>query len=236
MVLMGLLEGVVVAASAGTGCGGTCGLGIGAFLPGYLMTHTKSVGESMRAFVSFYIGKMATVAVLCVISSCIGRTLIGPTGYIGRVKLEPAVDVFMLAMGVCFAVNWGKRNLAQRKSLKSCSCNHCDNDRGSFMEKDREVSHIALMGLGAGYGATPCGPLLVMMGVCSTISPIAAAVSGSVFAASSAVAPFVMLAVLSGLLSPALRRELPGCLTYFQLLAYVILIVVYAMNMVRHFM
>ncbi len=234
MGVSGMIQGVAAAASAGVGCGSCCASGIGAFLPGYLVTHAKSVGESVRAFCSFYLGKIVAVALLCVASSILGNQILDEAGRIGVVRMDLAADFFMLAMGAGFVVKWfWDRARKQDGSARCGSCGHSGSTRTAVLEQ--RISYPALFGMGAGYGVMPCAPLLLMVGVSVSISPLAAGVSGSVFALSSALVPFFILAILSGLLSKNLRKELPGYLEYFQLFTYVVLLVVYGMDLIREF-
>ena len=76
-IVMGLtllLEGVTVATSVGLGCGTCCGSGAGMLLTGYVMTHARDSRQSMIAFLSFYLGKIASVAALCLVASLVGQS------------------------------------------------------------------------------------------------------------------------------------------------------------------
>lgn len=326
----GILEGAAAAACAGAGCSGACGLGIGAFLPGYLITHTKSMGESLRAFLCFYLGKALAVATVCVASSLIGRQLVRADGMAGMLDVGLAADIFMLVMGLYFVVNWIKGKPGRRfgstvrlrvlekfrlfkrdegllgsgsaaeawpvgsatesrpgnsvgtgaalgvqpvgtagtgavveaqpagsadmvaaveaqpmgsvhtgtaAEARGCGgCSGCVRGREKLPASGGRISYGALFGLGAGYGITPCAPLLMMAGVCAAVSPAAALVSGGIFALSSSLAPFLILAVLSGLLSAEFRKELSGCLGYFQFLTYLVLMAVGISRLAGHFL
>lgn len=241
-MLSGLLQGSAAAASTGMGCGGICSCGIGAFLPGYLVTHTRSMAESIKAFFSFYMGKTVAVACICAASSVFGQQLIGDGGYVGADDAKLAVDLFMIVIGLYFLAEWLMRvrpkffvrimaGLNISHTPKSCS-GKCHKN---MPDTDR-VSLPALFGMGAGYGVTPCAPLFVIAGLCISMSPAAAAFTGIVFALSSAVFPFALLALISGTLSAKMRRELPLYLDYFQLFTYLILMAVYMKDLCVQFL
>lgn len=99
-------------------------------------------------------------------------------------------------------------------------------------DKKSRIRPLTLVGAGAGYGLTPCAPLILMAGYAASLSPANALISGSAFAASSALSPLLILAVLSGVLSGKLKKEIPQYLDWFRLGAYLILIVIFAADMI----
>ena len=75
-----LLQGTMAGASVGMGCGTCCGTGISAFLFGYLTTHTQGIRQSVRAFLSFYLGKVMAVTALCLTTSLLGTQILDEQG------------------------------------------------------------------------------------------------------------------------------------------------------------
>ena len=93
------------------------------------------------------------------------------------------------------------------------------------------VSYPALIAMGAGYGISPCAPLLMMAGYAATITPAAAFLTGSLFAAASAFVPMLLIMFLTGILSSKLYKEIPQYLGIFRLISYILLIVIFAVTL-----
>ena len=222
-----LLESVTTAASVGMGCGTCCGSGISAALYGYLTTHAKDVKQSLRAFLDFFLGKLAAVVALCCLAALLGRSALDADGRLFGVRVGIFVDALMLGMGIWLLIGW----LRERAGHAACkSCGHCGTDPAGSMEKP---SRIALLGMGFGYGISPCAPLLLMTGYAATLPLGAAAALGGVFAAASTVSPALLLLLLSGVLAGKMRKEIPQFLTWFRLGCYILLIVLFAVSLVK---
>ena len=70
-----------------------------------------------------------------------------------------------------------------------------------------------------------------MMGYAVTMAPFQAVFSGIVFGLSTALVPMLLLLALSGILSPRLQSEAPEWLNIFRLLTYVVLIGIFAVDL-----
>ena len=90
--------------------------------------------------------------------------------------------------------------------------------------QDRPINLFLLMCMGAGYGASPCAPLLLVAGMAAMLPVWSAAAAGGIFALSSAFFPTFLLLVLSGILARKLRQEIPQYLDWFRLGTYLLLI------------
>ena len=235
-----VFEGAVAAASMGMGCGTCCGSGISAILFGYLTTHAKNFAQSLRAFLCFYLGKLFAVSLACLASSLLGRCLISESGLLAGIPVHRAVDVLMIVFGAFLICGWFR----ERRSGRCSGCHHCGDSRGKRSVAERNnmesgpdetgkeslVHYGVLFGMGAGYGISPCVPLLVMMGYAVTMSPLQAVFSGIVFGLSTALVPMLLLLVLCGVLSLRLQREAPEWLNMFRLLTYIALIGIFAVE------
>ena len=93
------------------------------------------------------------------------------------------------------------------------------------------VSYPALIAMGAGYGISPCAPLLMMAGYTATLVPAAAFLSGCLFAAASAFVPMLLIMFLTGILSSRLYKEIPQYIGIFRLISYILLIVIFAVTL-----
>ena len=220
-----LLSGVAAACSVGMGCGTCCGSGISAFLAGYMMTHAHNFREALGGFLKFYLGKILAVVSICLMTSLAGSRLLSDEGYLGRVPLAKVIDLCMIA-----AALWMLCDLLLEKSgRKSCAhCSHAGPGEGTdslvqtpdAQNTEKKISGAAAFLMGAGYGITPCAPLILIAGCCATMPFAHAAVVGAVFACASAVSPMLILLLISGVLAGRMYLEIPKYLDYFRFACY----------------
>lgn len=223
------LESLTAAASVGTGCGTCCGSGISAALYGYLTTHMKNMKQSFFAFFEFFFGKFIAVIALCCIASLAGRNIIDETGCIFGIKTALIVDIVMLFMGVWLLIGW-IRELRGHKSCKSCGgCNGSH----SKMTEYKKSNHAAMIGMGIGYGVSPCAPLILMTGYAASLPTGYAALLGAVFAVASTLSPMLFMLLMSGVLAGKMYKEIPQYLKWFRLACYIMLIIVFSVSLFR---
>jgi len=224
-----LLESMATAASVGMGCGTCCGSGISAALYGYLTTHARDLKQSMRAFLDFFFGKLLAVVMLCCLAALLGRSVLDSDGRLFGLRVSVAVDVLMIGMGLWLLIGW----LRERFGHRAChTCGHCSADEKTDLGTEKP-SRGLLLGMGFGYGISPCAPLLLMTGYAATLPVGFAAALGGVFAAASTVSPALLLLALSGVLAGKMRREIPADLTWFRLGCYILLIVVFSVSLCK---
>lgn len=226
-----LLQGTVTAASVGMGCGSCCGSGVSAVLFTYLTTHAADARQSVRAFCTFYLGKIMAVVSLCLLSSYLGKAVLDETGRITgmNVDVNGLCDLVMIGIGTALIIRW----FAEKKKSSCSICAHCGHTDHLNNEENEagSISLFALWGMGAGYGISPCAPLILIAGYAATMPAAGAVVTGSVFALASAFVPMILLLLVSGILSPRLRKEIPGYLEIFRLLTYILLIIIFAADL-----
>ena len=224
-----LLESMTTAASVGMGCGTCCGSGISAALYGYLTTHTKNIGQSARAFLDFFFGKFLAVILLCCTASLIGRSVIDDDGRIFGVNAGIIVDAVMLAMGVWLLIGW----IRERLGHHSCSsCKGCKTENTEQLA-DESAHRGALIGMGFGYGISPCAPMILIMGYAASLPIGFAAILGAVFSLASTLSPALFIMLLSGVLAKRMRKEIPQYITWFRLGCYVLMIVLFAAGLMK---
>ncbi len=180
----------------------------------------------MKGFLTFYLGKIAAVVILCMIASGLGSTLMDANGYIGPIAVKHVVDVLMILTGIVLSVKWAREHVSGKKNCDSCHSHHGHEDEKETIRKlsQEKPQYLLLFGLGGGYGITPCAPLILILSYCIALPMWGAVLSGMIFTLASSLSPMLLVFLISGGLSGKLRQETPQFLEYFQLLFYVLLI------------
>ena len=224
-----LLKSMTTAASVGMGCGTCCGSGISAVLYGYLTTHTRNVKQSVRAFIDFFFGKILAVILLCCTASFIGSSVIDDNGRVFGIRAALVVDAVMLAMGIRFLVSW----IRERTGRSSCKkCKGVNTENSEEISDDRS-NHAALIGMGFGYGISPCAPMILITGYAATLPFAFAAVLGAVFAIASTISPVLFIMLISGVIAKGMNKEIPQYLSWFRLVCYLLMIVLFAVGLIK---
>ena len=83
-------EAIASAASVGLGCGAGCGSSASAFLSTYVLSEGRGMGFALRHVLSFYLGKLAAVLLVCLGGAMAGRTFIQPDGTLMGIPLSSA--------------------------------------------------------------------------------------------------------------------------------------------------
>ncbi|WP_373485401.1 sulfite exporter TauE/SafE family protein [Acetobacterium malicum] len=213
-----LIPVLATALSVGLGCGTCCSPAVTVFLSSYIITHAGGMKKSLLAFLSFFIGKIAAVVLLCTLAALVGSQFIDAAGYVFGVNLSLIMELAMVALGLVLIVKW-LMDFKKPQSVGNCS--GCAG--GKKERKEEKKGLIPLFTAGFAYGASPCAPLLLMMGVAVTLPVATAALVGGVFAAASTLTPVLLMVLLSGVLSAAIVKEIPQQLQWFRLGSYVLL-------------
>ena len=214
--LGGLLPVLTSALFVGLGCGSCCSPAVSAFLSSYSISHGDGAGQGLKYFLCFFAGKLAAIVFLCIISSVLGVGFVSETGYIGGFNLRLFAQIGMSGAGayMLFRFFW------ERKNSRCAVCKEC----GKSEEKRKEKS-LPLFLAGLAYGFTPCAPMMVILGYAFTLPLVEAALSGTVFSLATMLSPILFVSILTGALSPRLRKEIPGFLSGFKVASYAALII-----------
>lgn len=211
-----LLPAVTTAASVGLGCGTCCSPIISTFLSTYVVSHSNGVKKGILSFASFFLGKLISVTFLCMVAAVVSRQFISEDGYIGGFNLRLAAQFAMSGIGAVLAVRW---LLEMKKERHTChGCHSCGKQEG-------KSGVLPLLCAGLTYGFTPCAPLLLMIGYSFTLPLPLAGATGVAFSLASMASPVLLLTVITGALSKKMRQEIPGCVKWFRLGSYVLLMV-----------
>ncbi|MCD8084129.1 MAG: sulfite exporter TauE/SafE family protein [Clostridiales bacterium] len=211
-----ILPALAMAVTVGLGCGTCCSPIVSTFLSTYVISHSSGVKKGVLSFVSFFMGKVVSVSLLCTISAIVSNSFISDNGYIGSFHLRLFSQIAMSGIGVILIVQW----FSELKKQKACGgCQAC--------EKPVEKSGTApMLAAGFTYGMTPCAPLLLMIGYCFTLPVPLAGVTGIAFGLSTMISPALLLAMVTGALSAKMRKEIPHVIKWFRLASYVLLMFV----------
>lgn len=210
------IPALTTAATVGLGCGTCCSPIISMFLSTYVISHANSVKKGVLSFVSFFLGKLISVSLLCVTAAVISRQFIAPDGYIGSFNLRLTAQIAMSMVGVIMVVKWIIENT---HSHKACgACHSCQNIAG-------KTGFFPMLVAGLSYGMTPCAPLLMMLGYSFTLPAAVAGAAGIVFSLSSMVSPVLLLVMITGALSKRIIKDIPQHIKWFRLGSYLLLVV-----------
>ncbi|WKY45759.1 sulfite exporter TauE/SafE family protein [Eubacteriaceae bacterium ES2] len=210
-----LLPVLTTAVSVGLSCGTCCSPTVSVFLSTYIISHSGGMKKSIFSFLSFIIGKIVAVMVLCAIAAALGSRFIDDAGYLGSLNLQLLMQVLMVALGIVLIVKWIYDGRNPNKNCSSCSGEKPINAKGM----------LPLFLAGFTYGATPCSPLILIIGLCTTLSIVQAMLVGFIFTLASTLTPILLMVFISGILSGRIKKEIPQYLRYFQLASYVLIAV-----------
>ena len=197
-------QAIARAASVGLGCGAGCGSSASAFLGTYVLSEGRGMGFALRQVLSFYLGKLAAVLLVCLGGAMVGRALIQSDGTLLGVPLGKAVYAVMLCAAVWLIFGWFRER-------KGCAgCRHCGGG----------LKAVPSFAVGMAYGLSPCAPLLMVLGYAAALTVPAALMLGAVFALASSLVPALLILVLAGALSTKITAQLGRALPRFQLAVY----------------
>lgn len=178
-----------------------------------ITAHAGGMKKSLWSFLSFFIGKVAAVVLLGTLAALIGSQFISAAGYIGSLNLRLILELAMTAMGLWLIGRW-----IVHYCQPDAHCSGCAGDKSVTAK-----GFLPLFATGFAYGASPCSPLVMIIGVCATLPLTTAILVSTIFAAASTLTPVLLMLLLSGVLSGKIAREIPWQLPWFQLGSYVLI-------------
>lgn len=166
LILAVIMTGVSIGLSCGVGCSPV----INVFLSTHIISHANGTKKALVSFFSFFLGKLLSVTLLCIIASLIGKQFITENGYIGVVNLRIITQLVMSAVGLVLVAKW----FLEHKNNHTCkSCKGCNT-------KKSKSGFFPMLIVGITYGVTPCGPLIAILAYSITLPPALAGITGSI--------------------------------------------------------
>lgn len=213
-MLSQLFQVLLSAVSMGSTCS-LCGASASsAFLSSYIITHERIAAPC----VCFLTGKACMTMLLCGLSSALGRVIIDSVGKASDLNIYLTAQIFVLVVCVIMIARW-IHSAWEGRRLCTGNCAH--------NQIQREPSGaVALLFSGVACGATPCTPLLLVLGQCVALSLPLSLISGAVFAVTGFLSPVIFWLVISRVLAGKLRQDVAQYLRWFQLGCYVLLMLV----------
>ena len=204
-----LSQALASAASVGVTCGAGCGSAAFGFLSSYILSRGKGWSSALRQTMSFFLGKLLAVLLVCAFSSALGTALIDAENELLSAILHKAVYAVMLISAL-----WLLFDL--RREEKGCkACRHCEHSKPAAPS----------FAVGFAYGVSPCAPLLMVMGYSALLSLPGALFLGIVFAASSSLVPILLTLTLTGALSAQISKQLGVWMPRFRLAVYLLFLI-----------
>jgi len=216
-----IITAAVTALTIGLSCGSGCSPFISLFLSSYIVSHSVGIKKAMTTFISFFIGKVTSVVIFCVIASCVGKCFVTENGYIGNINIRIIVQCLLCVIGIILIIKW----IFNEKSHKCGNCHKCD-------IKEKNPSNLYMFLSGFIYGATPCIPMVGILGYCAVLPVKTALITGIVFGFSSILTPITLMAFISGAASKKIIDEIPEYLKWFRLAAYITLLIMPFVNII----
>ena len=204
-----LSQALASAASVGVTCGAGCGSAAFGFLSSYILSRGKGWSSALRQTLSFFLGKLLAVLLVCAFSSTLGTALVETENGLLSTILHKAVYAVMLVSAL-WLLNELRR---EHKGCKAC----------------RHYSHSApaapSFAVGFAYGISPCAPLLMVLGYSALLPLPGALILGAVFAASSSLVPIILTLTLTGALSSQVSKQLGTWMLCFRLVVFLLFLI-----------
>lgn len=212
-----MIISLVSAFTIGLGCGSCCSPFISLFLSSYVISHCKSIKRGILSFAGFLTGKISGIVLLCVLSSILGRQIVNTEGFMGDINLRLISQLIMSFTGIVMLIKWIKEYRGLNKN-KCADCSHHVNNK-----YNKRIMPIYITGFA--YGITPCTPLIIIIGYSFSLSVLNALLIGISFGIASILSPVIMLAIISGVFSKRITKEIPEYIRWFRLASYMVLII-----------
>ena len=176
----------------GSRCGLSCSPNIGIVLSSNALTYADSTKKAFVSYLSFYIGKLSAVVVLCTIAHIAGSGIVEWIERLSGSSVNIILKLTLVIIGIYYIVS-SLRN-------KKCCGGGCASCRMvcSFKRKaDADTKLVSPFLIGIAYGATPCAPLILLLTQSVSMNIAQAILAAVIFTAANAVSPVIILLIIS---------------------------------------
>ena len=113
-------QAIASAASVGLGCGAGCGSSASAFLTTYVLSEGRGMRFALRQVLSFYVGKLAAVLLVCLGGALAGQVVMQSDSTLAGIPLSKAVYAVMLCAAIWLLVGWlrGRKGCAGGRAAR----------------------------------------------------------------------------------------------------------------------
>ena len=190
--------------TAGITCAFGCSPQINYFLSSSVLSTSTGIRKALGIFARFYLGKIATVSAFCLAMSYIGSIVLLDHIVAYRAAVYFLLNLSFVVFGTYYVVH--------------CIREHRGHTCHQKCMKQKKLQLSAPIAVGAIYGASPCAPMLMVLGYAATVSMPKAIALGWIFTLANAVSPLLFFVIISGYLSKKMAASIPQHVYYIRLL------------------
>ncbi len=200
----------------GFGCSFGCGTITTPFILGSLLGEGNSIHNSRKSMVLFSLGKVVALAVMGLLASLLGATLLSSLE-----EIYPQSTAWLMRGVTLLFGAWLLYAVFFQKSCKDTGCGACSSHISPTRIPLRKGFY---MGAGALYATIPCVPLLTTLGYASALPPALAMLLLAVFGVVNSIVPTLGYASLVGLANAEFAQKTPLFVKYIRAIGGCVLI------------
>ena len=227
-----LFQTIISAFLTGTSCS-VCGASSSnAFLSVYVLTHRRLLAPVWL----YFLGKLISTTTLCVATAMAGDVIMSVTGQVGEIDLYLLGQYLILVVTLFLIARWfwTRFRKDRHRGETGTECGLCENCHASVNSAARRTDKLALFLNGMVCGVVPCGPLILLLGLCVGQTAIAAWVAGAVFSAVGFLSPVLIWLVISRLLANKLEKDVQRYIPLLRLECYFLLLGITIYSIIIH--
>ena len=170
----------------------SCSPNVGIVLSSNALTYADSTKKAFVSYLSFYIGKLSAVAVLCTVTHIAGSGLAERIEKLSGSNVNMILKLTLVIVGVYYIIS-SLRN----KKLCSGGCASCKIACSYKIKNDTDTKLISPFLIGIAYGITPCAPLILLLTQSVAMNMAQTLFAAAVFTTANVVSPIIILLIIS---------------------------------------
>ncbi len=204
----------------GLACSFGCSTVTTPFILGSLLGEGKDMRAGRKAIAIFSLGKILSLAVMGLLASIFGSTVLA---YIESIYPNSTIWI-VKALTFAFGL-WIIYTVFKKSPCSNCSsCSSSATQNSSLTPLTPSKFHTGFyFATGALYSTIPCAPLVTTLAYASTMSPPVAVLLLTAFGIVNSIVPVLGLASIVGLANTEFKRDAPNYLKYIKIAGGVIL-------------